>query len=386
MAFKLSKEELQKLYVEDGLSDNRIAELKGTNTTMIRRLRVKYEIESRGSQGVTPTEVLSKTELERLYIKEGLSDKQIGRQVGLSHSTVHRLRKKYEIEARPPKRAFTEEELKQLYLVEGKTDEQIAKSRGITAVAVAYLRKVYGIEAIERAIVSEETLLDLYVKQKMTDKEIAKRFGCSERTVSGLRKRFGIQANRKRCSLTKEQVYNLYVEKGLSDNQIADLFNTYSAVISRLRERYGIQTRKVITDQSLPYVYNILMQMGFKVENMRQHTHMSFFDFLLNGRIRIDVRTSTTFYNNNLNFKLLDRDKSDYEVSDIRLKMDSGRTKRNIRNTCDYVICVGYIKEKPHCWVIPSRDLKEDLQGITIRPYSERSKYNFYAEAWHLIK
>ncbi|AFQ29915.1 hypothetical protein P4493_05300 [Bacillus thuringiensis] len=386
MAFKLSKEEMYKLYVEDGLSDRQIAELKGVNTSTIRRLRVKYEIETRGRHNVDPTQVLSKTELERLYIEECLSDKTIGKQVGLSHSTVHRLRVKYGIERRPVKRAFTEEELKQLYIKEGKTDEQIAKLRGITAGAVTHLRKVYGIEAIERAVVPKEILIDLYVKQKMTDKEIAEQYNCAEKTVCSLRKRFGIQANRKRCSLSKEQVYNLYVEKGLSDNQIANLYGTYSATISSLRERYGIQTKEVITDHSLPYVYNILVQLGFQVENMRQHTHMLFYDFLLNGRIRIDVRTSTTFYNNSLNFKLLDKDNSGYTESDVRLRVDSGRTKRNIRNTCDFVICVGYIKGKPHCWVIPSRDLKEDLQGITIRPYSNRSKYNFYAEAWSLIK
>lgn len=33
MAFKLSKEEMYKLYVEDGLSDRQIAELKGVNTS-----------------------------------------------------------------------------------------------------------------------------------------------------------------------------------------------------------------------------------------------------------------------------------------------------------------------------------------------------------------
>lgn len=127
--------------------------------------------------------------------------------------------------------------------------------------------------------------------------------------------------------------------------------------------------------------------MGFHVVNIRGVDYASFYDLLLNNRLRIDIKaTEYVTKDGFFKFKLLDKDESNYIGSNSRLIVDSGRTKRNLHDTCDFVICVGYYNNKPYTWVIPSKDLRKDLQGITINPNLENSRYLRYSEAWHLLR
>ncbi|MEC2463843.1 hypothetical protein P9X10_02850 [Bacillus cereus] len=283
-------------------------------------------------------------------------------------------------------KSITEEDMIQLYVKEGKTDKEIGQLRGLTREGVSYLRKQYGIPTRPRTSISESRLYELYVNQKLTDKQIAKLEGVSSDTVYVLRKKYGIQANKQGKMLTKEQLHQLYVVEGLSDNKIAELLGVMQGTVTNSRALYGIETRESITSQSIPYVVGVLNKLGFKVENLREQNTNSYYDLLLNDSIRIDIRTKESIYDEKFMFDLRDKQGANYNDSSIRLQLSGNRTKRNIHITCDYLICVGFMNNKPKCWVIPSKDLKPDLQAIGIRPLANKSKYHKYEEAWDLLK
>ncbi|MGF2716785.1 hypothetical protein ACQUY5_32055, partial [Bacillus cereus] len=363
------------------LTDEEVEELK----------KLKYE--NRKPSSRVYTDALSEEELRKLYIEDDLLDTEIAELKGVSKGTVGRLRKKYGIKTKPPKKAFTKVELEELYINRGMTDEEIGKLRNVAYPVVSRLRKEYGIKTLnrivpieQRMIATQEEMEKLYLARKLSDAQISEMLGCSIHTVQLMRKHYGIETRQREYILTKEQLHHLYVVKGLSDGEIADEVDVTRSYISTLRNIYGIETRESLESHAVPYVEKVLEDKGYQVVNVREQNYKSFYDLLINDGIRIDVRATTYFKEDSLRFKFLDKDESDYSNSESRLTVDSGRTKRKLHETCDILVLVGYIENKPNCWVIPVKDLKPNLQGIGIRPYSVKSKYSIYEEAWHLIK
>lgn len=363
------------------LTDEEVAELK------------KQKYANRKPSSRVYTDAISKEELTKLYIEDDLLDTEIAELKGVSKGTVGRLRKKYGIKTKPPKKLFTKEELVELYVNRGMTDEEIGKLKDVGYYIIGNLRKEYGIKTLNRVVPIEKRMVatreemeSLYLARKLSDAQISEMLGCSIHTVQLMRKHYGIETRQREYILTKEQLHHLYVVKGLSDAEIADQIGVVQSHVSIMRRKYGIETRGTIDAHAVPYVAKLLESKGYRVVNVRESDHASFYDLLVNDTVRVDVRATAYMQEDTLRFKFLDKDASDYTGSDTRLLVESGRTKRKLHETCDILVLVGYIENKPHCWVIPVKDLKPNLQGIGIRPYSVRSKYSIYEEAWKLIK
>lgn len=172
----------------------------------------------------------------------------------------------------------------------------------------------------------------------------------------------------------------------MSDQGIASLYGVTRTSISYHRRKWGIVGKTSISEKAIQDVQNELERLGFTVENKKKEDKHHIFDILVENTIRLDVRSTETLQEDTFRFKLVDSDNSCLEESINRLQLKNGRTKKILRNTCDFVILVGYLDGVPNFWVIPSQDLKDDLIGISIRPYSEISKYLEYADAWGRLR
>lgn len=106
-----SREELDDLYIGKGMSMKKIAEMYKTGTRIIKRLLKNYDISVRSYEDALSLAALkgkrtpSKDELIKLYVEEGESIDTIAKIYGLSHPPIIRLFKKYDIKTRTRRQA-----------------------------------------------------------------------------------------------------------------------------------------------------------------------------------------------------------------------------------------------------------------------------------------
>ena len=99
-----SKEELERLYVEEKLSPEKIADHYNVSSVTILRWLKKYDILIRSNSEAQQVRFghikhinPSKEELERLYVDENWSQEKIADHYGVGHTTILRWLKKYEL-------------------------------------------------------------------------------------------------------------------------------------------------------------------------------------------------------------------------------------------------------------------------------------------------
>ncbi len=93
----LSKSTLQRIYVKEGKSTDKIAEMFSCSVLTVRNKCRKYGIKLRGSRWIRG---LSKSLLQRLYIKEGKSLREIAKILGCSREVVRKRCKQFGIKLR----------------------------------------------------------------------------------------------------------------------------------------------------------------------------------------------------------------------------------------------------------------------------------------------
>jgi transposase len=93
----LSKVTLQRLYIEEDKSTDKIAEIFSCSVVTVRNKCRKYGIKLRGSRWIRG---LNKSLLQRLYVKEGKSLREIAKIVGCSREVVRKRCKHYGIKLR----------------------------------------------------------------------------------------------------------------------------------------------------------------------------------------------------------------------------------------------------------------------------------------------
>lgn len=95
----IPEKDLRELYLEKEMSSNKIADKFGcSKSTILKRLK-KYNIPRR-KKGPKRRDDITKEILEKLYIKEELSTREIAEKLDTGRSTVYSKLKKYEIQTR----------------------------------------------------------------------------------------------------------------------------------------------------------------------------------------------------------------------------------------------------------------------------------------------
>jgi predicted DNA-binding protein YlxM (UPF0122 family) len=145
---------------------------------------------------------IPKEELERLYYEQGLTQTEIGQHYGCSKDTVCQRMKGFGLVARTnyDYHGFKVacQELHELYIVQELSTYEIAELYSCTNLTIGkYLRKC-GIPtrsgAGYRIEIPREELLELHVSRKMTQRAIAKHYGCSQTLIGARLRDYGIPA------------------------------------------------------------------------------------------------------------------------------------------------------------------------------------------------
>ena len=127
---KISKKELEKMYVKNKLSSLDIAKKLGVSfSTICNRLK-RYKIPLRTSTESKWGHIkkLSKTDLENLYIKQNKSTLEIGKEVGVSSNTIGEWLKEYNVQIRNKRGIYNNREKRKelvdkILRISGKTPE-----------------------------------------------------------------------------------------------------------------------------------------------------------------------------------------------------------------------------------------------------------------------
>jgi len=124
---------------------------------------------------------------------------------GLANPYSHRQARASTAPPNPRRKVFlTKAELHKLYVEQGLSQKQIAKMHGVIQMTISNWLRHYSIKARPlggriSVHLPEEKLRDLYIVKKWTMEKVAKEFGCGESTVRQNLIRFGLQIDRTEC-------------------------------------------------------------------------------------------------------------------------------------------------------------------------------------------
>ena len=124
----ISKESLVRMYQNGGLSISDIGHKIGCHPSIVWRRLKKYGIPRRNS-GTTSRTIITKEALQRMYVNERKSPTVIAREIGCSDVTVWNRLKEYgfEIRGRNLGNVITKDDLQRLYVGEGRPMKEIAE-------------------------------------------------------------------------------------------------------------------------------------------------------------------------------------------------------------------------------------------------------------------
>jgi DNA-binding CsgD family transcriptional regulator len=180
--------------------------------------------------------------------REGKSDVEIGRLVGLEKSVVSRRRKRLGLPTAPKhfRRALGLGEVMMGRLIgEGKSDAEIGRLCGMHQTTVSKRRRRWGISPVEwrkvRASGLDEDALRRLKGEGQSDLEIGKAYGISKQAVGHWRRRWriGVLVKSSRIKLTDETLKEM-VEEGKSDVEIGRILDVATTTVRVGRERFGI--------------------------------------------------------------------------------------------------------------------------------------------------
>ncbi|MFE3547145.1 TniQ family protein [Streptomyces kronopolitis] len=99
----LSSEELRRLYLEQGLSYRKVAQIVGCSDTTVRRALAEFKISTRSARGITPilSTKVSREWLETEYSLKGRSVPEIAQEVGVHKDSVSDQLQRWGIPRRP---------------------------------------------------------------------------------------------------------------------------------------------------------------------------------------------------------------------------------------------------------------------------------------------
>lgn len=148
LEYNISKEELYRKYVDEGLSIDECADYFRCSTCPIedRLRRIGIEIRNRGNQPLDiPEEVL-----HELYVVQGLSTVEIAKRFDCHNATISNKLREYGIPTTGPNHGnslnLPKEELIELYVDEGKTTYELAERYGCDPTVIERRIRWYGIE------------------------------------------------------------------------------------------------------------------------------------------------------------------------------------------------------------------------------------------------
>lgn len=244
--FTISKEELARLYYQEGLTCGEIGAQYGVSDTTVSNRMREYGMERRSNYIAIPKETL-----ERLYYEEGLNQKEIGERLGVSDCKVRHQMQEYGLNVRGKPVNIPQEEVARLYYEEGLTQEEIGERYGVTISGISQRMRKWGMETRTQSDykidISRETIEELYYGKKMTLKQIGEIFEVDAQTIRNRMKEYGMSRRGHwdyvYIDISRDELHELYVNKRMSAPAIAKLYGCEATVVYRRMKEHGIEVR-----------------------------------------------------------------------------------------------------------------------------------------------
>ena len=185
-------------------------------------------------------------------------------------------------------------------------------------------------------------------------------------------------------SLMNERLLTyLYTQSNKTDREIAEFFNVDRTFVTKVRAEFGVDTRITTGYIGEQKAVKKLRSKGFRVKDMNSRDKLSPFDLLVNGRIKVEVKSAKN-HGKRFSFSLSEQAIRNCKESDERIVLSTGRTKKLFSKTCDYFIfvCIGDVEDV--YYIIPSHALEDDIPTINIRVGA--LKYERFRDNWELLR
>lgn len=185
--------------------------------------------------------------------------------------------------------------------------------------------------------------------------------------------------------LNTQQVYIDYVLKGESDRELAERYDVERTIVSKYRKKHGINTRLMTGEIGERLVLMELQRLGFSAVDMNlaeSKTHG--FDILVNGSIKVEVKTARALSKGSWRFALTCASNKYTKQSKNSIRLPNGRRKKLFMKTCDVVILCGISNKSVMFFVIPPLEIPFFLNTITVSNKGS-GKWGLWKDRWDLI-
>ena len=198
---------------------------------------------------------INKNDLSKLYLEEGLSPRQVAEKIGVSDRTVRNRLKEFGIKTRTISDALTtfridKKELYRLYWEENLSSYEIANRYGVTNVTILKHMVDFGIKRRAKCDcniidigIEDSDIYDLYVNKAISMGEIAEKCGVSICTIERRINDIGVEVDR---SSNRGGRSSRYIDIGVSKDELRDLYCVENLSATQIGDAIGV-SRKTIS-------------------------------------------------------------------------------------------------------------------------------------------
>lgn len=158
----------------------------------------------------------------------------------------------------------------------------------------------------------------------------------------------------------------LSVELGKSDKEIGDFLGVHRSNITHYRKNNNIPKPTTVGRQGELAAISRLRKLDFEVEDLNLIDKSSRYDLLINGNLKIEVKSSKRNKDGRFRFAFANKRENQCKTSDDVLRLKNGKTVKNYQKFADYFIFVGIDDDIYHFWVMPTNLIKVGQQNLTL--------------------
>lgn len=178
------------------------------------------------------------------------------------------------------------------------------------------------------------------------------------------------------------------LNENLSDSQIAKMLGVDRTYIVHLRKAYGIKANsQSISTGRIGELFTVLslLKQGYAVRDMNSLDKTAPYDVLVNGKIRIDVKSAVISTDKAYRYQFGNSKDKKIALTSNVIETRTGRTLKKYSESCDYIVFVA-LSDNTQAFIIPS-DHSELVgkQTISISNVSD-NRFNRFRNNWDLLR
>jgi len=208
----ISKQKLEKLYYEKGLTIFQIAKILGCSNTPILNRFKEYNLKTRTNSETKIKYNIPYKKLKELYCIQKLSCEKIAKIFNCDSEVIRKRLNKYKIRVKGQNEYPSCMKGKHHAL---KTKKKISKTK----------KEKYILGSIDKYIIPKKELKNLYYNKKLTFKKIAKLFNCSFAVILNRFNRYGLKPRDRKARIINPSKY--WKNKKFSDIHIKNLSSSH---------------------------------------------------------------------------------------------------------------------------------------------------------------